>query len=251
MSLIDSNAALPLISFERVMADDLPPVAWLVDPLIAEGDRVIVYGEFGSMKSWLLLDLSLHVAAGRPWLGKFPVPAARSVLYIDEEMNQRTLRRRIKRLALGAGLDGKNLPFQVASRVGVTFGPTGAKNLLAALGHAGFDPDIIVVETFRRVHLGSENEAEDVAAFWRNVEPLLRAGKTLIVSHHMRKPKSKRESQRDRASGSTDILAGTDSALAVQRTKPGVVRVECVKSREAEEADGFVVRLTEGPRMAP
>jgi hypothetical protein len=90
-----------------------------------------------------------------------------------------------------------------------------------------------------------------VVAFWRNVEPLLKAGKTLIVSHHMRKPKSRRESQRDRASGSTDILAGTDSALAVQRAKPGVVRVECVKSREAEEAAGFVVRLVEESKDGP
>jgi RecA-family ATPase len=95
MSPIDPNTALPLISFERVMADDAPPVAWLVDPLIADGDRVVVYGEFGAMKSWLLLDLSLHLAAGHPWLGKFPIPVAKRVLFIDEEMNERTLRRGI------------------------------------------------------------------------------------------------------------------------------------------------------------
>src|SRR5262245_20567167 len=103
------------------MKEAMPPVDWLIEPLIAKEDRVILYGEFASMKSWLLLHLSLHLAAGKPWLGKFPIPQPKRVLYIDEEMNQRTLRRRIKRLALGAGLQEESLPFRAMSRYGLRF----------------------------------------------------------------------------------------------------------------------------------
>jgi RecA-family ATPase len=40
------------------------------------------------MKSWLLLDPGLHLAAGKPWLGKFSIPHPRKVLYVDEEMSR-------------------------------------------------------------------------------------------------------------------------------------------------------------------
>jgi RecA-family ATPase len=206
----------------------------------------------------LLLHLGLHLAAGRPWLGKFPISAPKRVLYVDEEMNERTLRRRIKRLGLGAALGPDSVAFQVVSRVGLQFDATGARCLLDALRHSDFEPDVIIVETFRRVLKGSENETEDVTAFWHNVLPIVNAGKTLVVSHHMRKPKTKGEAQgeggrnRERASGSTDILAGTDTAFAVQR-REGVdaVIVECVKSREAEEEGRFVVSLRDEGKDSP
>ncbi len=240
MSPINPQLALPLISFDSIMRD------------------LIVYGEFRSMKSWLLLHLCLHLAAGKPWLGKFSISSPRRVLFIDEEMNERTLRRRVKRLGLGAKLEGQSIPFQAMSRVGVRFDPNGANSLLAALEKSKFDPEVIVVETFRRVLLGSENESDHVAGFWNNVTPILKAGKTLIVSHHMRKPKTKGEAQgyggrnRERASGSTDILAGTDSAFAVQRPEGGnAVVVECVKSRESEEEGKFVVRLQDDGNESP
>ncbi len=243
---------LPLLPFQRIMQEPLQPVEWDVEPIMARGDRVIVYGEFGSLKSWLLLDLSLHLAAGRPWLGQFTIPQPRRVLYIDEEMNQRTLRRRIKRLGAGSGLEKEALAFQVMSRVGVRFDDAGAKHLLDALEKSEFDPEIVIVEAFRRVLIGSENEAKDVAAFWRNVELILRAGKTLVVSHHMRKPNLQGEDKsRHRASGSTDILAGADTAFAIQRIKGDLVVLEGVKSREAEEIPPFAVSLTDEGEDGP
>src|SRR5262249_15380440 len=154
--------------FARIMTEELPPIDWIVDRLIAQGDRVIVYGEFGSMKSWLLLHLAIHIAAGRPWLEEVAITAAHRVLYIDEEMNERTLRRRIRRLGAGAGLTNEPIPFRVLSRVGIQFNQIGADRLLGALAATDFDPEIIVVETFRRVLVGSENETEDVTKFWGN-----------------------------------------------------------------------------------
>jgi hypothetical protein len=60
----------------------------------------------------------------------------------------------------------------------------------------------------------------------------------------MRKPSQwQSASNRYRASGSTDILAGADAAFAVSRLGQDVVVVECVKSQEAEEHKPFVVSL--------
>ena len=252
MSLVDPTSPLPLISFERIMHEPLPHVDWVVEQLIALNDRVVVYGEFGALKTWLLLDLAIHLAAGRPWLEKFSVTQAKRVLYIDEEMNERALRRRIKRLGMGLGLESEALPFQILSRQGVRFTSGGAQRLLTALDNSDFDPEVVIVEALRRVLLGSENEAEHVSAFWRNVEPILKAGKTLVISHHMRKPNAQgNNASRDRASGSTDILAGADTAFAIQRLTKDSVVLECVKSREAEEASPFVVSLSDEGEDGP
>ena len=110
-----------LIPFDRIMRDPLPPVEWLVEPLIPHQSRTVVFGEFGSLKSWLLLDLGLHIAAGSEWLKTFKVPEGRAVLYMDEEMAEHELRRRIKLLGTGGGFKDRVIPFRFVSQLGLKF----------------------------------------------------------------------------------------------------------------------------------
>ncbi len=208
---------LRLVSYEEMMSVPVAPVPWLVEPLIAVGDRAIVYGEWGTYKSWVLLSLALHLAAGRPWLGKFPVSEPKRVLYVDEEMSRRLFTRRLQRLAAGMGLKASDkLPIRLLSRHGLRADEQEIRDLLRELKEIeDFDPDVVIIDTFRRVFRGDEISAKDVAEFWRAWTPVVDAGKTLILSHHMRKAGlNGRGPIRDRFSGSTDILAGTDSALA-------------------------------------
>ncbi len=245
---MQKQVGLPLVSFQDVMTQDLPPIDWLVTNLIANQDRVVLYGEPGAMKSWLLLHLAVHIAAGRQWLGQFNIPVAKTVLYIDEEMSIHVLRRRIKRIGDGANLGAEHLSLRLLSLHGVRFDEKGAQTLLDGLAASGFDPEVIIVETLRRVMNGSENDAEDVAAFWRNLEPLRKAGKTIIISHHMRKLVHRGVNDAQyRASGSTDIIAGTDTAMAITKVTKGLTVVECVKSRNAEEYQNFNVVLVDQP----
>ena len=88
-----------------------------------------------------------------------------------------------------------------------------AAKLLNELHCRGLDPDVIIIETFRRVLVGGENEADRVAEFWRQVEPLQRAGKTVIISHHMKKPSNFGSQVRYQASGSTDIIGELNQGM--------------------------------------
>ena len=193
-----------LIDFASIMRDPLPPVNYLVDPLITAGSRVMVYAEWASYKTFLLLHLALHLAAGREWLGQFHIPSAKRVLYIDEEMSQHELCRRIKRLAMGAGLEAEDLPFRALSRQGIRFRDGMATALLLQLEKHAFVPEVIIVDSFRRVLSGSENDSEDVADLWRLVDPLMltddpASDRTLLVTHHMRKFSSQ---------GNNDVATG-------------------------------------------
>jgi RecA-family ATPase len=245
---------LPLVSYGDLVSKPLEPIPWLVEPLIAKGDRVIVYGEWGAYKSWLLASLALQSAAGRPWLDKFPIATGTNrVLYVDEEMSLRLFTRRLKRLALGMNLTTDSLPLQLLSRYGLRIdNKASIDRFLHRLKESDFDPDVLIIETFRRVFQGDEISAKDVAAFWQALSPITQAGKTVIISHHMRKTGANgRGPIRDRFSGSTDILAGADSALALERKAEDAVIVEHVKCREDQEAKAFAVSFFEEDAEGP
>lgn len=242
----------PLIPYAEVLREPLLPLTWDVEPLISRGDRVIVFGEFAGMKSWIMLHLALHLGAGVQWLQTFTIREQRRVLYVDEEMNERTLRRRVKRLGEGARItQAPELNF--LSRAGVRFDAGGAQALLGYLRAQAFHPHVIIVEALRRVLVGDENEARDLAQFWRNLEPISRQGITIIITHHMNKPPEGRpRAQRYRASGSTDILAGSDASFAVERVGLDRARMTGIKSRDDVELQPFEVILNdEGNRQGP
>ena len=241
----------PLISYREVLDKALPPLIWDVQPLISRGDRVIVFGETFSLKSWIMLHMALHLGAAADWLG-FKVPEQRRVLYVDEEMNERTLRRRVKRLGQGAGLT-LDEPVQFLSRAGVRFDAYGAHTLLSYLTKHHFKPDVIIIDSLRRVMLGDENKTMDVAPFWRNLEPLSRDGTTVQITHHMNKPPMEgKRALRYRASGNTDILAGADAAFSVERLGPDTACITGIKARDDVEHSAFTVRLDDaGDRQGP
>ncbi len=64
--------------------------------LVPEGGDVIAYGDGGAGKTTLMLDLSVHLAAGEDWL-QMPIPAARRVLVIENEGPRSLFRAKIRR----------------------------------------------------------------------------------------------------------------------------------------------------------
>lgn len=234
---------LRLLSVQHIVNTPLPPIEWIVQPVFAQGERGLLYGEFGALKSWLLLHMGLHIAGGHKWLGTFEVPRPRAVLYVDEEMTEHTIRLRVKQLVEGSGIVTDALDFRVASREGVLFTEHGGRILLERVRKAEYKPEVIVIDSMRATLVGSENEQEDVIAFWRAVEPILKAGITVIVAHHMRKPREEGpDPVRYRASGSTAIISGSDSAWAVSRHgQNSTCTLNAIRIRLAKEPEPFNV----------
>lgn len=235
-----------LVSCQEILTQPLPSIDWLAQGLIVNGDRVLVYGEPGAMKSWLLLDLALHLATATPWLGRYAVQRARSVLYIDEEMSARTMYGRVRRLVRGLGFVGSDIPFRTMTGWGGQFeDDNSAAHLLATIqSFQSFDPEVVIIESLRSVMAGDENSAGDVRTFWRRVEPFRQRNKTLIVSHHMRKPQKGSNNPTYRASGSTDLIAGPDTAIAVLRNgRQQLLELAHIKCRNGQEHASIKVRV--------
>jgi hypothetical protein len=235
-----------IITFDEVMREPLPSIDWLVEGILANGDRAVFYAEFGAFKTWSLIDLGLHIAAAHPWLQTYKVPKPKTVLYVDEEMNRRELWRRMQRL--GRTLDVDTAPFTALSHHGVRLDREGAKSFLEELRQGDRVPEVLIIDALRRVLVGDESAARDVSEFWRALEVLRDTGMTVLIAHHMRKASRNSNASRDRFSGSTDILAGADTAYAIQRVPPDTIKIECVKARSIPEPAPFGARLyDDGP----
>ena len=245
--MVSNNSPLQLISYADIIQQPLPDIPWLVKGVMSEGERVVIYGEWGSYKTWFLLNLAIHLAAGRSWFGRYPIDRPHNVLYFDEEMSEWTLRRRIKQLSLGFDPPlPEDLPLKLVNRSGTRIpNRECAHRVLREVADCGFAPDVIILETFRRFMVGDENQARDVGEFWDGTSPLIEDGRTLVVSHHMKKRSFQgNESTRDRASGSTDIMAAVDSAFSLNRRKEDKnIRVVHEKSRADEPIKTFAFRL--------
>jgi RecA-family ATPase len=160
-----------LISFKQIMSEQIPPVDWMMKPLIAKGDRVVLYGEWGSFKSYLLTHWALAWAADSPAVGPFTIPTPRRVLYIDEEIGERGMRRRIQRVAAGMGLNSSDLSLFLVPRPRIRFDGSGVKRLLTYVEQAGLQRgDVIIYESFRRGLIGTENDQKDVTEFLRSCQ---------------------------------------------------------------------------------
>lgn len=201
------------------------------------------------MKSWLLLHMALCIASGQPWLGHSVSQAP--VLYIDEEMSERALRRRLKQLAAGLGVT-TDVPLQALSHAGIRMNEEGAGKLIAHLNALQFKPQVIIIETLRQVLVGKENEAHDVSSFWRNLDPLFVQGVSLIVAHHMRKPKlDGGDNIRYRASGTTALIGGCDNAIGLHRPEPHSLVLTQVKNRDIEEPAPLSIHVAGGRDNGP
>ena len=79
---------------------DRGPIDYLIPELVPEAETTVVFGDGGSVKSLLCLQVALCVALGRelPWGA---TPTQTGVLYLDWETNARTVASRLERLALG------------------------------------------------------------------------------------------------------------------------------------------------------
>ncbi len=226
-------------SLADILVQPITPPAWAIQPILEEGDRLLIYGEWGSFKSLYAGHLGLVLAAGMS-VGPFSISKPRRVLYMDEEMNEQRSNRRLHRLVagmgtlLGRGTSAYDLPFFMINKSGHRFDAKGLPQIRSLAEKAKLGPgDVLFYDSFRRGLIGSENDQQAVSEFWHAADQLKGLG--LITPHHMHKPKTRIRETRHAASGNTDIMAGVDQALAIVRHELQV-EVTHEKGREGEAA---------------
>lgn len=203
-----------------------PPMKWLVEDLICQGDVNLLIGAPGLGKSWLMMDLAIGVAGGKAnWLDR-PIKQNGPVIYVDEENPEDIVYHRFRKLGLNQRT-ANNVHYLY--RPGIWLNKEPDILLEEALE---IEPALIILDSLSRIHSEDENNANKMAELFRNgIQPLAReTGASVVVIHHTIKAEDAGSFQRARGSG--DISAVVDSAFDVRGSdRAGAFSISQYKSR--------------------
>ena len=185
----DADAAYPfdLIPSDEFASGDYRP-EWLIQNVLVRGEPGTVAGPSKALKTSLLVDAAVSLAAGVPFLGdpKFSAPHPRRVVMASGESGKSTLQDAARRVSRSKGLElqslGKSLHWLFT--LPVLSDVRSVRALAARL--AGVQADVVLIDPFY-LCLG-EADARNLMEVGNVLRPvaeiLAKAGTTLVLAHH-------------------------------------------------------------------
>lgn len=233
----EADAIFPLLDLDELEA--LPPPEYLIDDLIVEDGLTVVYGDPGTCKSFVGLDMSLRLAFGMDWHGTKTKPTG--VLYIAGE-GARGLGKRVKGWRREHALEGAEAPFLLLPVPVAMLQPDQRAKLLrtidAAAQRAGFHIGLVVVDTVSRALAGAgENGADEMGAFVAVCDAIrIHIDGAVLGIHHSGKDKEKG------MRGSSVLLGACDGTIRIEK-QGEIVTLKTEKQKDAEEAEPIYMRM--------
>lgn len=218
---------------------------WLIETLWSRAGVGILGGAPKCCKSWLGLEMAVAVASGTACLGELAVRDAGSALVFMAEDALGDVKRRLSGICRHRGVDLANLPLHVITAPTVRLDLERDQELLTeTVRH--FQPRILLLDPFVRLHRIDENSAGSVSPLLGFLRGLQRAHDTAImVTHHSRKNSSKHTHAGQGLRGSGDLHAWGDSNLYIRRSQK-TLRLT-IEHRAAPEPDPLLLQLVGDP----
>ena len=223
---------LPVPAHEFAVATQL---RWIIKGVIPHGELAVLYGESGSGKSFMALDLAAAIARGIEWRGHRVRQG--KVVYIAAE-GANGFRNRLRAYGHQHGLDLKDLPFHVIHAAPNMLDKTDALDVAKAIVKVVGRPDIIIIDTLAQTMPGgNENAGEDMGKALAHCRGLHRAtGALVMLVHHSGKDASKG------ARGWSGLRAAADVELEVMRADDDRV-LTVTKQKDGDDGGEFGFKL--------
>jgi RecA-family ATPase len=213
---------------------NIPERPPLIKGILDRRAMSVVYGESNCGKTFLSVDMALHITLGRPWHGHRTQQG--NVLYVAAEGGL-SLAKRLQTFALYHNLT-ENPPIHLIS-TGIDLCNTSvdAQEIIREariLGHV----ELIVIDTLSRAMSGgNENSPEGMGAFVKNCDTIReQTGAHVLIVHHAGKDTTKG------SRGHSSLRAAADTEIEVIQNK-GVVTAEIKKQRDGRTGDKFSFTL--------
>ena len=214
------------LDFAEGVSDELPGLVSLDDfkdnlPKLPEelikgvlrcGHKMLISGSSKAGKSFLLMELCIAIAEGKPWLG-FPCKKGR-VLYVNLEIDPASCIMRFMKIYDALGIKKQNMENIVIWNLRGHAVPL--DKLVPMLIRRVRDQhyDAIIVDPIYKVITGDENNASDMASFCNQFDKICtETGCATIYCHHHSKGAQGAKKAMDRASGSGVFARDPDAQL--------------------------------------
>ncbi|WP_422933606.1 AAA family ATPase [Sinomonas sp. P47F7] len=234
MNTAPSSRLDDAFSLDWLLAQDFPPIKYIVPGIIPEGVTVIA-GAPKAGKSWMVLDLALCVAGGDPTLCELQAGEKRPVMYVALEDGPRRLKMRTNILGVNDGYRYKRLTLKTAIEPGQAI-----STIREYIDRHHGDNPVVIVDTLAKVMptpvSGVSAYAADYAAMTQF--KLIVAdypGSSIILVHHTRKMGA--EDFSDTVSGTQGITGAADTTVVLKRARGEATGTLFVTSRDAAEGE--------------
>ena len=224
---------------------DESDIKWLVEGVIPEETITCLHAYGGLGKSWFALDLAIEVGRGGGlWINHFPTSGGR-VLYIDEELHPKLLKKRYLQLLQGKNLTPEEVDINFLSlqhfKLDIPESIQAMKGIILET-----KPDLIVLDPFVSLHSLNENSTQDMAGLRGVMKDLITScNVALFIVDHESKPSQTLQTaaQRQRGSGEKDALA--DVKIALTKDMDGQLIVEHSKTRWGTAFPTFKAKMVD------
>lgn len=227
-SATDAAISIPLLTLSELRAQ-ARNVDWLVKHLVPSESVGLLFGASGTFKSFIAIDLALHVAHGLPWLGH---KTQQGPVIIIAAEGGTGLWRRIVAWHRERKLQWKDAPvYVVPISVDLSLDAALVRDAAAAISVV---PVLVVVDTLSQTFNGEENSAQEVATYLREIGLQFRMCWlcAVLVVHHTGHIAT------ERPRGSSALRSNVDFMYGVFRDeKEMLATVECVKQKDGEMPD--------------
>jgi AAA domain len=222
---VDAAPAVKLLTLDQLRAQ-AGSVKWLVKHVIPSESVGLFFGASGTFKSFVAIDLALHIAHGIPWLGKKTTQGPVLIIAAEGGVG---LWRRIVAWHRTHNLTWKGAPVYVI--------PTSI-NLAAdailvreAAQAAGITPALVVIDTLAQTFSGEENSSQEVGVYLREIGLQFREcwQCAVVIVHHTGHVAT------ERPRGSSALHAAVDFMFGVFRDeKEMLATISCSKQKDGE-----------------
>jgi hypothetical protein len=220
------------IQFLHAYADNVQDPTWLIPGMLPAQGIGMLYGESGSYKSFLALDMALSLAFGIPGQWGAP-PVKNDVLFLAGEGPVATAKKRWP-----AWMEWQDIQFRndhrffIMPEVPLYTDSTAWENVKLDLVELKAKPALIVIDTLTRLITGlDENSAKDASMVTKFMEQLARYFECMVLAiHHTGKDQNKG------ARGSSAFYANVDTVLST-RLKQGGTELRVKKQKDADVQD--------------
>lgn len=219
------------------------PLQFLLSGLIAAGTLVILYGAPGTLKSLLLADMAICVAAGLPWLEPLPDQSglARAVIQVpvmwaDFDNGLRRTHERFE--ALGRA---RNVPADVPLYYVSMPAPwldASSTDAIVDLGDRimARDVKLVIIDNLGAIAGDADENSADMIRVMANLRWLTeRTGAAVVVSHHQRKSTGFVVRAGESLRGHSSIEAAIDLGLLIEREEhSNLLTIKSTKTRDTD-----------------
>lgn len=231
--LVEEKLAEPANPFGVVQAAEFvsgPPATWLIRDVLPKAELIVIYGKSGSGKSFIVLDMVVAIASGKPWCG-LTVKQGRVVYVVAE--GKAGFRKRLDALEQEHGTDLAALPLGIVARCPQLL--EGDEVQLSAAIQQADGASVVVIDTLARTMGGGDESAStDMGKALLACTRIHEAtGATIVLVHHAGKDASRG------ARGWSGLRAAADAELEVIGEKGSVRSINIKKQKDGEDSGQF------------